>query len=114
MSDQITPAAVALSDEKLDAYAYLDLAQLMSADAAAVVSRMRSLFVDEIHRLRAGPSWVVETSREWGARTPGGTVIRHRSLDSAMETVASSRLDGEPAQLVCREVGYGAWTEAGL
>lgn len=114
MSDQITPAPAPLSDEKLDAYAYLDLTQLMSADAAAVVGRMRDQLVDEIHRLRAGPSWVVESGREWAVRTPGGAVIRHRNLDSAMETVASSQKDGEPAQLVCREVGYGAWTEAGL
>lgn len=109
------PAApVALSETAFDEYAYFDFTSLMSADAAAVVSRMRDLLINEIHRLRAGPSWVVETSREWAARNSGGTVIRHRSLESAMETVAGSRKDGEPSQLVCRDVGYGPWTEAGL
>lgn len=52
MSDQATPS-VPLTDEQFDDYAYLDLAGLMSADAAAVVGRMRDVLVDEIRRLQA-------------------------------------------------------------
>lgn len=47
-----TPA-VPLSDERFDELAFMDFAGLMSADAAAVVGRMRNQLVDEIRRLQA-------------------------------------------------------------
>lgn len=51
MSDQTTPAAP-LSDEVFDELAFMDFAGLMSADAAAVVGRMRNQLVDEIRRMQ--------------------------------------------------------------
>ncbi|MEY9995804.1 CRP-like cAMP-binding protein [Streptomyces sp. V4I8] len=43
----------ALSDAELADYAALDFTELMDADAAAVVARMRDRLIGEIRRLRA-------------------------------------------------------------
>lgn len=104
-----------LTSEQLAEYRSLNLADLMSPDAAAVVARMRDNLLAELAWLRCelaeagGPA---ETRvREWGVQV-ASHVARHASREAADADIAGLRAYGESPRLVRRTVSYTAWTEA--